>query len=182
METDHPLAKAAIYELGDIWPQTLCFDDLLATARARLATNCYATGSSLEEDAALLEDVLARTYEGGLIELYSRPPQFVAAASERPVASALARLQIASAAVVTNLRHSNVCIEDSLGRHLLSLLDGSRSRAALLEDLARFAESGGGSPPRNGAAAEQQPIDRAVLARALDENLAKTARLALLVA
>ena len=40
--------------------------------------------------------------------------------------------------MVTNLRHASVRIEDDLGRRLVTLLDGTRDRAALAAELRAF--------------------------------------------
>ena len=40
--------------------------------------------------------------------------------------------------MVTNLRHTSVRIEDELGRRLITLLDGTRDRAALAAELRAF--------------------------------------------
>ena len=39
---------------------------------------------------------------------------------------------------MTNLRHTSVRIEDELGRRLVTLLDGTRDRAALAAELRAF--------------------------------------------
>ena len=39
---------------------------------------------------------------------------------------------------MTNLRHASVRIEDDLGRRLVTLLDGTRDRAALAAELRTF--------------------------------------------
>ena len=74
------------------------------------------------------------------MELHSWAPEIATAASERPVASALARLQAAEGTRVTNLRHASVDVPDELGRRLITLLDGTRDRAALLRELDRPAD------------------------------------------
>jgi hypothetical protein len=68
---------------------------------------------------------------------------------------------------VTNLRHTSVRIEDDLGRRLVTLLDGSRDRAALAADLRAFLANRGDPVPAD-------------LADALDRSLEGLAGLALL--
>ena len=68
--------------------------------------------------------------------LHVRAPAYAAVAGERPRASALARLQAERAIDVTSLRHENVRMEEPAARTLLTLLDGTRDRAALRADLA----------------------------------------------
>ena len=56
--------------------------------------------------------------------------------SERPRASALARLQARALTKVTNLKHERVRLEDPLVRTFLGLLDGTRDRAAIASEIA----------------------------------------------
>ncbi|MEK7403942.1 MAG: class I SAM-dependent methyltransferase [Acidobacteriota bacterium] len=141
--TAHPLTKAALWELGRVWPEALPFPELLE----RLAV----------PDAALSE-MLLQACAAGPVELHVSPPRLAARAGERPVSSPLARLQAREQDVVTTLRHTMVRLEGERERQLLLLLDGSRDRAALLNELAAPV------PPEQ-----------------LEENLAKLARLGLLV-
>ena len=69
---------------------------------------------------------------------------------------------------MTNLRHASVRIEDDLGRRLVTLLDGTRDRAALAAAAAHLPRSTQGRPV---------PDD---LADSLDRSLQGLARLALL--
>jgi hypothetical protein len=83
---------------------------------------------------------------------------------------------------VITLRHSNIMVEEALGRYLLQLLDGSRDRNDLLNELVTAVESGlikvEWADPST-----REPIDiRKLLAREIEQYLVKAARLALLVA
>ena len=109
--------------------------------------------------------------------MFPRAPDYVTNVSERPKASALARWQLANGAVVTNMRHINVEVEDELGRQLLMLLDGTRNRETLLEELSRRPIL-----EENKAPIQDPRRARERLARKLEENLEKVAKLALLVA
>ncbi len=142
--TAHPLTKAALWELGSVWPEALLFPELLE----RLAV----------QDAAALSELLLQACAAGLVELRVSSPRLAAKAAERPVSSPLARLQALEQDVVTTLRHSMVRLDGERERHFLRLLDGTRDRAALLNEL------GTPVPPEQ-----------------LEENLAKLARLGLLV-
>ena len=71
------------------------------------------------------------------MQLHVWAPALATTPSERPVASALARLQAAEGTRITNLRHSSVDVPDALGRRLITLLDGTRDRDALLRELDR---------------------------------------------
>jgi SAM-dependent methyltransferase len=121
-----PLLRAALVCLAESWPRALPFEALWAGARARLGP----AGDS-GHNARSLETHLLRLYSWGLVELHACASAFVAATGERPAASPLARLQAEAAAVVTNLRHGLVPLDEQ-ERLVLRLLDGRRDRAALL--------------------------------------------------
>jgi methyltransferase-like protein len=181
METDFPLAKAAVLILGQVWPQVLHFPELLARVRVRLGIHSTPGQELVDQEALALCEILLKTYGTGLLDLHLYAPRYASEVSQRPTASPLARWQIQQGDVVANLCHTSVVVEDELGRHLLSLLDGARDRSALLEAMLEFAAS------RSATAADNQAVpDRAharkILGEQLDRNLQKLARMALLVA
>ena len=142
----------------------------------------FSQETDFEKDALLLGEILLRVYGAGLVQLHSYVPHFVLEVSQRPVASPLARLQIQNCPIVTSLRHANVEIEDPIGGHLLVLLDGTRNRTDLLRELAAFVESGAPFGQLNGGLASPEKNTYEISATKLEENLAKLAHLALLVA
>ena len=88
-----------------------------------------------------------RCYAANLAQLHAAPPPLTTSVSERPEASPLARHQARSGQLVTNLRRASVRLEDDLGRRLVTLLDGARDRAQLLQDLRTFLTDGGHDVP-----------------------------------
>jgi len=126
LKTDDPHAKAALCLLGEVWPRSLHFPELLAIAGG---------------EPAPLAEILFQGYRAGLLEAYTNPPQFAASAGQRPAASPLARAQAQQGALVTSLRHTTVELEDTTDRCLLLLLDGARNRDALADGLRAFLRS-----------------------------------------
>ncbi len=124
LTTDHELVKRALVQLADAWPRALPVADLIGS----------------QDSPDVLCETLLRAYAANFVELHTWSPEIVATASERPVASALARLQAAEGTRITNLRHASVDVPDALGRRLITLLDGTRDRAALLDELGRPGE------------------------------------------
>ncbi len=179
LQTDHPLAKAALWHLGEASPLALRWDELLAGARSRLngvhgvdGVDGAATGDG--EAERRLAEILTAAYGAGVVELHVYRPPMVVEASDRPMASRLARFQAGRGEAVANLLHKNVELKDALSRRLVQLLDGTRDRAALRDDLARLAEAEGlliGAP---------RPA-REIIAEKLEENLSKCAHMGLLV-
>jgi trans-aconitate methyltransferase len=124
LTTDHELIKRALVRLGEAWPHPVPVATLIGS----------------DDGADALCNTLLRAYAANLVQLHVWAPELATAPSERPVASALARLQAAEGTRITNLRHASVDVPDALGRRLITLLDGTRDRAALLRELDRPAE------------------------------------------
>ena len=127
LKTDYPPAKEALRRLGEEWPKSLRFPDLLGNAGA--------------DAAAPLAEILLQAHRAGLLEVYTLPPPFAAIAGERPVSSPLARLQAQQTTVVTTLRHTTDELQDLTDRCVLLLLDGTRNREALLEGVPNLLRS-----------------------------------------
>ena len=126
--------------------------------------------------------MLLRAYAGGIVEFHLHPPQFVTLPSERPIASPLARLQARHGSNIINLRHHNIKVEDSLGRGLLQLLDGTRDRHALIASLDELVVAGKASLPESSMIPNGSTGTRDIIAANLEENLISLGRMALLAA
>ncbi len=132
MTTNHPLLKAAMQTLAQTWPRAVPFAELLASAHQQSRISV-----SLTQASTLLSEMLLKVYGRNLLSLHAHTPQFAVQCGARPRASALARLQSIERSMVTNLRHENVELTGPLARKLLPLLDGTRTRKNLRDDLAR---------------------------------------------
>jgi hypothetical protein len=86
-----------------------------------------------------LEAILADAYMLGIVDLHVHPPALASRASDRPVASPLARLQARTRDDVTTLLHTQVRIADANALRLLPLVDGTRDRAALASAVRQIA-------------------------------------------
>jgi len=178
MKTGHPLAKAAIAELANAWPASLDFHELLNRVRNRFQGKNVA---ALEGDETSLSKIILWTYAAGLVELHTYQPAFTLDISERPVASPLARLQLLSGNRITNLRHTSVQMEGPLEQRLLLLLDGTRDRTAILNELANLVESGAASLRMNDVEVRDRSEAIDILSKGLETSLKQISRLALLV-
>ncbi len=156
LTTDHPAAKAALVELRACWPGSLPFAKLLDQIRARLSRIETDWNGQPPTTPRQVCELVLKMYSANLVELYCDAPRFVLQAGERPQASAVARLQLASGKLATNLRHRMVEVADAEARRLLTALDGTRDRATLAQELS---------------------LDRCRLDTAIDES----ARMALLI-
>lgn len=139
LKTPNAVTKAAMVVLARHWPAALPFTGLLEQALAVLAPYGQpAAPDGLGADAALASDLL-QCYGAGLVELHAGSSRFVTRPGSRPLASALARMQAARGLTqVTNFRHEIIEIDRNIAR-LLPLLDGTRTRDALVRQAAGWA-------------------------------------------
>lgn len=152
MKTAHPLVIALVSRLRESSPRSLHFEELLAEFGP--------------ENAEAISEILLSMHAAGLVELAAWRPAFASVPGERPEASALSRLQIGRGSAMTTLMHTVVEAKDDHVRRLVTLLDGTRDRAALKREL-------WGTTPAG--------TDPDAFERELEENLATVARLPLLV-
>ncbi len=170
--TNLPLSKASFLYLGQIYPRAVGLEELVLQARALAGAN----ETTLAEDTATLADVMLKTYEVGVVELHMREPTYTIEPGDFPLASSIARLQLKQSNVITTLFHNSLRLEDELARKLLSLLDGTRDRSALIQELTRVIES-----DSRYASGEKEAILGAVTTR-LEQKLIELGKLGLLLA
>lgn len=171
--TNHPLTKAALRYLGARWPERVPFDELSSAAFAESGW------TPAEGELMPLENMILKMHIGKIADLSAHQTAAVAAVSERPVASALARTLLRERDYAPSLNHNNLQVDAVLGA-LIQLLDGTRDRAALRKELKeRFARE------KAAAAAEEPAKDAVETGKTevddLEENLNKVVRMALLV-
>ena len=137
-QTNDDLTKAAMPILAAAWPRAVQFGDLFTeAARARGKTNV----PSESPDRRRLAGNLLKLYAGNLVELHAIPSCFVTAISEKPRTSPLARLQASRNTLVTNLRHESLGVNE-VERRVLTLLDGTRTRSQVVDDLLKGVAAG----------------------------------------
>ena len=179
--TEHSVTKAALVHLSEIWPEAARFEELAAAARARLVPNSVVmqAASDYDRDTRTLAGNLLKLFTAGSVELHVHPPQFAREVSERPVASRWARRQAESGPRITNLRHDGIDMSD-VSRRLLGLMDGTRDRAQLLEELVRHVTEDGLVVLDEGKPVREPRLIREVLQARLEETLQAAAKSALL--
>jgi len=175
-ETDFALGKAALSVLGPLYPTALPFEETLGRSLRALRDNGVSCEDN-DETRAQLAAFLLSVYRVGLVDFRATLPDVATRVSDRPVASPLARWQIQRGNSVTSLFHIAVQIEDEIGKNLLSWLDGTADRTALLEKLWTFLEEKKALVIAGGDAQSA----RKDLEAQLDLNLEKLVRMGLLV-
>lgn len=130
--------KALFWVLGEIWPKALTYDELKQEVFRRVGFELDA------ENDLKFAAVMCRCYASGFLNLHYFQPLLCPTASERPVASAVARSWPEIEVAVPSLHLSAVAIDQNL-ISLLRLLDGTRDRQQLAAELG--AQFGRDVPP-----------------------------------
>jgi len=122
LHTRRALTQAAMGVLIECSPEAIEFDVLCATAGKRIGI----PEVPADERVALASDLL-QAFAVGVVELRAIASPFTVEIGERPLGSAVARLQCQRGVQVANLRHEWVTLDDDQ-RRVLALLDGDRSQ------------------------------------------------------
>jgi methyltransferase-like protein len=141
LDTEHPASKAALLHLSRVWPRTVPCAELLSSAYALLDTESGREDPA--QDAYVLNSNLLRaySYSSELVALHAYAPRVASGIAEYPVATPVARWQARAGVAVTNQYHEVVDL-DPVSRLVLPLLDGSRDRAGLREELSALVSQG----------------------------------------
>lgn len=124
LESNHAGAIALIEELGAKWPR--------AVSLAELEPWLARAGVSLDEEGITL---LIRLIVCKFVEAHAWQAPVAAAISSRPKASACGRQEARTRGFATTLIHRSLRLDDPVVVSFLTLLDGTRDRGKLVEDL-----------------------------------------------
>jgi hypothetical protein len=119
VRTAHPDVLRVLHQLVDTWPLAVPYHQL----------------PFVNADEKAVFEILHSLFASGLVEIRTSQPQMAVTPSERPSASPLARMQAARGVPVTTLRHISIGATGDVERRLISLLDGTRTRAELVSDM-----------------------------------------------
>jgi len=183
LRSNHPLTKASMMHLREAWPQAVRCDALEVVARARSSSTPIMVHhpADFERERGEWLDNLLQLVVTGLIEAHVAPPRLTTEVSPRPTASRWARRQAAQGRPVTNLRHCVIATDD-VQRRILSLLDGTRTPAEVLDALLASAEAEGLIIVHEGRKLDDRVEIRRALAAGLPQELKAAARKGLLIA
>ena len=130
LRIDDSAAKAALERLAGHWPASVGVDSLFRDARRRAGR----TGLPTRLEQREFTEFLVANHAAGFVDLHTWEPPMTTTVGERPVANALARIEIERGSRVTSLRHRPVEIDDPIAATVLARLDGTRDRGALRAD------------------------------------------------
>lgn len=143
IQIDHPLTKAVLYLLYTSPQGSKKFGDTLNEARILLEGNGYVSENWNEEFEAVRNIMFQIACETDIVELHllERPP--VSDLPEKPKTHPLPLWQLQYADAVATPLNIGMRVNDPVARHLLYLLDGTRTKADLVPELSRFIEQCG---------------------------------------
>jgi SAM-dependent methyltransferase len=153
------LVETLVETLDEAAPRRLTFGELAGLVGAD-------DGRPNERVADFFRHVVLAAARAGFVLLHTATPALTIEPGDRPLASPIARHQVGTGRIVTTLSHDSVNIDDETVRRLLPLLDGTRTRSALVAALGTALDGS----------------SDAARAAKLDEHLLYLARLALFVA
>jgi methyltransferase-like protein len=172
-----PIQKTALVYLAGQLPRAVPFDELAQATLTRLG-NTPEQPFGAEEIARVL--YMIHMVYPSLINFSTWIPPSILAVSQKPTASAVARLLAATGSPITNLIHRRVEMEEH-SRFLLSCLNGERSQTELVE-LLETAWRTGKIPLTYLKPDSEAQVARETIARQVAFQLEDFARLNLLVA
>lgn len=137
MQIDHPLTKATLLHLGEIWGRSISTPDLLDAAAAKL------NSSNVEEkDRDITRSILMQlTLGSDMVELHAYAPYANTEAGVRPMVNRLSQWQIRDCTNVLTLFNKDLKLSDDLARELIRLMDGTRTKMKLATDMQTFVRS-----------------------------------------
>ena len=138
LRLDDSTAKAALALMAERWPASVGVESLMRDARRHAGRSGRPTPLERREFAGFL----ATNHAMGFVDLHTWEPPMATLPGVRPVASALARIEIERGVRVTSLRHRQVEIDDPVAAAVFARLDGTRDVASLREELSRTSPAG----------------------------------------
>lgn len=138
MQIDHPLTKASLVHLGEIWGRSIATNELMRAAKEKL----IAAGAPDEDWKQMFETTRSILFQialsSDMIELHADAPDAPTRPSYKPRVNRLARWQLKDANNVLTLLGKDLKLNDKTSRRLLELMDGTRSQVELERDLRPF--------------------------------------------
>jgi len=175
-----PIVKAAAVVLGEQWPRSVSFSELLQQAAGRLRGQSAGTADIDTQDEALLFGDMFKCVAAGLVDFRLTPDRFTTDISLHPRTTRGALRCAARGEGVTSLVHSAVGL-NPVHRQVLRRLDGRHDMHALLDALEQDVRDGELKMEANGDVLDNAETQRNALRTAIQDALQHFSRLALLV-
>ncbi len=181
IHTNRPLAKAALLTLREHWPLALDLDTLLNKTLQKMDADPALKNIPVQREKAVLAGDMLQAYTVSIVEFRTWQADFVTRVSAQPKVSDIAAYQNRQGEKsVVNMRHEQIAA-DPLTQHLISILDGTRDRAAVLAHLGGLIKSGALSAHKDNQPIKEPEDIREALTHDVERRLAYLAGSALLV-
>lgn len=141
VEIDHPLTKAALVYLNKIYANSADFEELTVNARQILEENGYIADDWNKEKEFLTQILWQMYYSTGLVEINVNRRRIQTEAGEKPKINRLAAWQIKHGRSLSTNLGTSIKIDDAVSQNLIELMNGTRTRAELLEEMKNFVEN-----------------------------------------
>lgn len=128
ISVNYPIVKAALARVFREWPRMIPFPELFTKSLEDIAD----PSANVAEQRAILATLLLRGHLSHFVALHREPFVFEPSVTEKPKASAIARLLAMQNHLIPTRRHKMVPLEPP-ERALLSLLDGQRDVPAIID-------------------------------------------------
>lgn len=141
MQIDHPLTKASLAYLGEIWGRSIKTSELMDAARQIVRKAGGAPDDWNQEFETARTILLQIALASDLIELHAYAPTAPQEAGDRPRVNRLSQWQLRDAKNVLTLLNKDLKLEDRTAHRLLEIMDGTRNREEIVREMRSFVRS-----------------------------------------
>jgi methyltransferase-like protein len=176
---DHPLTKAALYYLCEIFPRSVSFAELVETSEKIVRNQQGENFEFAETDREILKDIMLKIFGSELVNFFLYEPQVADQASAKPKADKFVRWQAENSDTLFTRRHRTKKIEDDFVRNLVLLCDGEHTHEEIVKDFKEKILDGRLAFDSADESEKQKFIEN--LPQAVENQLQQAAKLALFI-
>ena len=144
MQIDHPLTKASLAYLGEIWGRSIKTNELLDAGR-QIVENAGGKSDGWDREFETTRTILLQiVLQSDLVELHAYAPDAMQDAVDKPKVNRLSLWQLRDANNVLTLLNKDLKLEDKTAHHLLAVMDGTRNRGDIVREMKTFVGSASG--------------------------------------
>lgn len=139
---DHPLTKAALFYLCEIFPRSISFNELVENSKKLVKDQSGEDFEISETDIEILKDILLKIFASDLVNFFTYEPQIATEVGEKPRADDFILWQARNSDTLFSRRFRTKKIEDDFVRNLIILCDGEHTRQQIVENFEEKISSG----------------------------------------
>jgi len=178
--TTKSVLKAALPIVRATWPDAIAIGELAKQVHAQASPRTGDRALSVDEVANVLSTDFVQLYSLGVAEIRPRSLGANRVAGEKPKVSDLVRLYAKTGGPLINLRHETIKLND-MGRNILGLLNGERTREEMLDELVSLATANKIKVERSGQAIKDPDTLQQVLVKPINDTVMTLANQGFLV-